>query len=455
MEFISISPLTGKVLRQYTEHSPAEVGGRLERALRVQPQWAAMGSAERATLLRRLAIRLRERAREYAELFAEEMGKLIPQGVAEVEKCAWVCDYYADNAVHFLAPEPVETEFARSYVAFQPLGCVLAIMPWNFPFWQVFRFAAPALMAGNVVVLKHAPNVTATALALEGLFRELGFPDGVFQVLLVPVERIGALIEHPAIAAVTFTGSTQAGRAVAARAGAALKKTVLELGGSDPYVVLEDAEIEPTVETCVTARLINSGQSCIAAKRFIVCEPLRPAFEEAFVEAMRRQVLGAPSDRAATLGPLAREDLRQKLHEQVQASLRLGARLLLGGAVPELPGWFYPPTVLTDVRPGMPIFTEETFGPVAAIVPARDEREAIALANASTYGLGAAVFTRDRDRGERIARDLLQAGSCFVNAYVRSDPRLPFGGIKHSGWGRELSVFGIREFVNIKTVCVA
>jgi len=383
------------------------------------------------------------------------MGKLIPQGIAEVEKCAWVCDYYADNAERFLAPEPVATEFRRSYVAFQPLGCIFAIMPWNFPFWQIFRFAAPALMAGNVVVLKHAPNVTTTALALEGLFREAGFPEAVFQVLLVPVERARSVIEHPAIAAVTFTGSTQAGRTVAALAGAALKKTVLELGGSDPYIVLEDADLEQTVETCVTARLINSGQSCIAAKRFIVCERIRSAFEEAFVTAMRRQVMGAPSDRSATLGPLARRDLREKLHQQVQESLRRGARLLLGGEIPPLPGWFYPPTVVTDVHPGMPVFDEETFGPVAAIVPVRDEREAIALANASPYGLGAAVFTRDRDRGEYIARELLQAGSCFVNAYVRSDPRLPFGGIKHSGWGRELSVFGIREFVNIKTVCVA
>jgi len=383
------------------------------------------------------------------------MGKLIPQGIAEVEKCAWVCDYFADNAERFLAPEEVPTEFLRSYVAFQPLGCILAIMPWNFPFWQVFRFGAAALMAGNTIVLKHAPNVTTTALALEGLFREAGFPEGVFQILLTPVERVPAVIEHPAIAAVTFTGSTRAGRIVAAQAGAALKKTVLELGGSDPYIVLEDADLEATVETCVAARLINSGQSCIAAKRFIVLESIREAFEEAFVEAMRQQVMGAPSDRSATLGPLARQDLRDTLHQQVQTSLERGARLLLGGDIPSLPGWFYPPTVLTDVRPGMPVFDEETFGPVAAIVPARDEREAIALANASAYGLGAAVFTQDRERGERIAREALQAGSCFVNTFVRSDPRLPFGGIKQSGWGRELAIYGIREFVNIKTVCVA
>ncbi|GBD06450.1 Succinate semialdehyde dehydrogenase [NAD(P)+] Sad [bacterium HR21] len=455
MEFVSISPLTGKLLRRYEPHDPREVTQRLQRAEAAFPAWVALGFSGRAALMRRMAAALRERAQVYAELFAEEMGKLLPQGVAEVEKCAWVCDYYADNAERFLAAEPVATEFSRSYVAFQPLGCILAIMPWNFPFWQVFRFAAAALMAGNVVVLKHAPNVTATALALEGLFREVGFPEGVFQVLLVPVERIPELIQHPTIAAVTLTGSTRAGRAVAAQAGAALKKTVLELGGSDPYLILEDADLEPTVETCVAARLINSGQSCIAAKRFIVLEPLRTAFEEAFVEAMRRQVMGAPSDRNATLGPLARQDLRDTLHGQVRESLRRGARLLLGGEVPALRGWFYPPTVLTDVRPGMPVFDEETFGPVAAIVPARTEQEAIELANTSAYGLGAAVFTRDRERGERIAREQLQAGSCFVNAYVRSDPRLPFGGIKQSGWGRELSVFGIREFVNIKTVCVA
>jgi len=455
MEFVSISPLTGRVLRRYEPHAPEEIERRLQQAAAAQPLWSSLSFAERADFLRRLAALLREHAQEYAELFAEEMGKLLPQGVAEVEKCAWVCEYYATHAERFLAPEPVETEFQRSYVAFQPLGPILAIMPWNFPFWQVFRFGAAALMAGNVIVLKHAPNVTTTALALEGLFRQAGFPEGVFQVLLVPVEKIPAVIEHPAIAAVTLTGSTRAGRAVAAHAGAALKKTVLELGGSDPYIVLEDADLEATVETCVAARLINSGQSCIAAKRFIVVEAIRPAFEEAFREAMRHQVMGAPSDRSATLGPLARQDLRDTLHRQVQESLQRGARLLLGGEIPSLPGWFYPPTILTDVRPGMPVFDEETFGPVAAIVPARNEEEAIALANASAYGLGAAVFTRDRERGERIARERLQAGSCFVNAYVRSDPRLPFGGIKHSGWGRELSVFGIREFVNIKTVCVA
>ena len=454
MEFASVSPLTGQLLRRYEEHSDAEVEQRLQQAVAAAQRWAELDIAERSSYLRRLAVLLRERAQQYAELFAEEMGKLLPQGIAEVEKCAWVCDYYADNAEAFLRPEVVPTEFQRSYVAFEPLGCILAIMPWNFPFWQVFRFGAAALMAGNTIVLKHAPNVPATALALEGLFRDAGFPDGVLQLLFVNTERVGALIEHPAIAAVTLTGSPHAGQAVASRAGAALKKCVLELGGSDPYIVLEDAELEATVETCVTARLINSGQSCIAAKRFIVVEPIRKAFEEALVEAFRQCRMGSPYESGVALGPLARQDLRDTLHRQVVQSLEQGARLLLGGQVPNLPGWFYPPTVLTDVRPGMAAFEEETFGPVAAIVPARDEAEAIALANASRYGLGAAVFTRDRERGERIARRL-HAGSCFVNAYVRSDPRLPFGGIKHSGYGRELSHFGIREFVNIKTVCIA
>ncbi len=449
-----MSPLTGQLLRRYEEHSDAEVEQRLQQAVAAAQRWAELSIAERSSYLRRLAVLLRERAQQYAELFAEEMGKLLPQGIAEVEKCAWVCDYYADNAEEFLRPEVVPTEFQRSYVAFEPLGCILAIMPWNFPFWQVFRFGAAALMAGNTIVLKHAPNVPATALALEGLFRDAGFPDGVLQLLFVNTERVGALIEHPAIAAVTLTGSPRAGQAVASRAGAALKKCVLELGGSDPYIVLEDAELEATVETCVTARLINSGQSCIAAKRFIVVEPIRKAFEEAFVEAFRRCRMGSPYERGVALGPLARQDLRDILHRQVIQSIEQGAQLLLGGQVPNLPGWFYLPTVLTNVRPGMAVFEEETFGPVAAIVPARDEAEAIALANASRYGLGAAVFTRDRERGERIARRL-HAGSCFVNAYVRSDPRLPFGGIKYSGYGRELSHFGIREFVNIKTVCIA
>jgi succinate-semialdehyde dehydrogenase / glutarate-semialdehyde dehydrogenase len=382
------------------------------------------------------------------------MGKPLAGGRSEVEKCAWVCRYYADNAEAFLAPEPAPSDASRSFVAFLPLGPVLAVMPWNFPFWQVFRFAAPALMAGNAGLLKHAANVTGCALAIEQIFKDAGFPPPLFRALLVSSQRVAAVIAAPEVKAVTLTGSTPAGRAVASKAGEMLKKTVLELGGSDPYVVLEDADLEAAAETCVASRLINSGQSCIAAKRFIVAEPVRQRFEELFVEKMRARKMGDPLQPGVDVGPQARRDLRDDLHRQVEQSVKAGARLLLGGTVPAGPGAFYPPTVLGDVRKGMPAYDEETFGPVAAIIAAKDEADAVRLANDSVFGLGAAVFTRDVERGQRIAAEELEAGSCFVNSFVKSDPRLPFGGIKESGYGRELAVFGIREFVNIKTVYV-
>jgi succinate-semialdehyde dehydrogenase/glutarate-semialdehyde dehydrogenase len=334
------------------------------------------------------------------------------------------------------------------------LGVVLAVMPWNFPFWQVVRFAAPALMAGNAGVLKHAGNVSGCALAIEAVFRDAGFPDGLFKTVLLDSRRVAALIAAPEVRAVTLTGSTGAGRAVAARAGEALKKTVLELGGSDPYVVLEDADLEAAAETCVASRLINSGQSCIAAKRFIVVEAVRPRFEELFAAKMKAKRVGDPQDEATEVGPLARHDLRDEVHQQVERSVKAGARVTLGGTVPPGPGAYYPPTVLAGVRKGTPAFDEEVFGPVAAIVGVPDEAAAVAAANDSPFGLGAAVFTRDTARGERLAAESLEAGSCFVNAPVKSDPRLPFGGIKESGYGRELSSFGIREFVNVKTVYV-
>jgi succinate-semialdehyde dehydrogenase/glutarate-semialdehyde dehydrogenase len=332
---------------------------------------------------------------------------------------------------------------------------VLAIMPWNFPFWQLFRFAAPALMAGNVGLLKHASNVPGSALVMEQIFRQAGFPEGVFTTLLIGSQRVDSVIEHPLVRAVTLTGSIPAGKAVAARAGSVIKKTVLELGGSDPYIILEDADLEAAVATCVTGRLINSGQSCIAAKRFIVVEQLRPQFEELFVELMQAKKMGDPLEEDTIVGPQARHELRDELHRQVQVSIEQGARCLLGGKIPEGPGAYYPPTVLTDVQPDMPAYCEELFGPVAAIIPVRDEAEAVRVANDSSFGLGAAVFTRDLKRGERIAATELEAGCCFVNAFVKSDPRLPFGGVKESGYGRELSSFGIREFVNIKTVYIA
>ncbi len=451
----SVNPTTGQTIRTYQPFSNEEVETRLQQAEQAFPNWRQLSFLERGKILHRVAAKLRERQQEYARLMAEEMGKPVTQGRAEIEKCAWVCEYYADHAAKFLKPEFVDTEWTRSYVVFQPLGPILAVMPWNFPFWQVFRAAAPALMAGNPVLLKHASNVPGCALAIESLFREVEAPEGVFQTLLIEGQDLAPVIAHPTVRAVTLTGSTPAGQAVAAQAGQVLKKTVVELGGSDPYVVLEDADVDLAAETCVAARLINTGQSCIAAKRFIVVASIRKAFEERVVELMRAKKMGNPLYESTELGPLARQDLRDRLHDQVTRSLQAGARLLLGGTIPEGPGAFYPPTVLTDVKPGMAAFEEETFGPVAAIVEAQDEEEAIALANRSPFGLGAAVFTRDRERGERIARERLEAGLCFVNAFVQSDPRLPFGGIKQSGYGRELGVFGIREFVNIKTVCVA
>jgi succinate-semialdehyde dehydrogenase/glutarate-semialdehyde dehydrogenase len=386
---------------------------------------------------------------------AEEMGKPITQGKAESEKCAWVCDYYAEHAEAFLAPEPVETDASKSYVAFKPLGVVLAVMPWNFPFWQVFRFAAPALMAGNVGVLKHASNVPGCALAIEDIFRQAGLPANVFRTLLIGSKQVAAIIEHPVVRAVTLTGSTPAGQAVAKKAGAVLKKTVLELGGSDPYVILSDADVEAAVGTCVASRLINSGQSCINAKRFVVVASQRERFEHHFVEQMKAVNMGDPLAADTEVGPQARSELRDELHEQVERSIDKGARCLLGGYIPDGPGAFYPPTVLTDVRKGMPAFDEELFGPVAAIIAVPDDDDAIQVANDSSFGLGAAVFTADVRRGEEIAADRLEAGCCFVNSFVKSDPRLPFGGIKESGYGRELSHFGIREFVNVKTVYIA
>lgn len=453
MAIETINPSTGDLLESYEETPPREVEALLHEADRAFASWSRRDFEFRGRLLQGAADVLRTRGDQFAALMASEMGKPLAQGKAEVEKCAWVCDYYAEHGASFLADEPAATDAARSYVSFRPLGTILAVMPWNFPFWQVFRFAAPTLMAGNTGVLKHASNVTGCALAIEEVFRDAGVPPGVFRTLVIGAGRVRAVIEAPQIKAVTLTGSGPAGRAVAAAAGAVLKKTVLELGGSDPYVVLEDARLADTVDTCVASRLINSGQSCIAAKRFIVVASIREDFERRYVETMRGKIMGDPFG-TVDVGPQARRDLRDELHQQVAKSVERGARVLLGGTVPDGPGAFYPPTVLTDVRPGMPAYDEELFGPVAAIIEAKDETDAVRLANDSPFGLGAAVFTADARRGEHIARDRLEAGACFVNAFVKSDPRLPFGGIKESGYGRELATFGIREFVNVKTVYV-
>jgi succinate-semialdehyde dehydrogenase/glutarate-semialdehyde dehydrogenase len=450
----AVNPATGEVVGTYPQMDSGEVSAVLERVSFAQRAWRQRSFEERAAPLRAAARLLRERSGEIARLIALEMGKPVRDGVAEAEKCALACDYFADGAEDFLRRVEVETDASRSFWTYQPLGVVLAVMPWNFPFWQVFRFAAPNLMAGNVGVLKHASNVPGCALMIEDLLRDAGFPEHVFRTLLIGSSAVSDVIADARVAAVTITGSVGAGRSVAEAAGARLKKTVLELGGSDPYVVLEDADLDLAAETCAKSRLLNSGQSCISAKRFIVVRPVRDAFMARFVDRMSRARLGDPLDPDTEMGPLAREDLRDELHEQVKKSVALGAELVLGGEVHQKNGAWYPPTVLTNVRPGMPAFDEELFGPVAAVIDARDEDDAIRLANDSPFGLGAAVFTRDLARGERIASERLEAGNCFVNGLVKSDPRLPFGGIRESGYGRELSPLGIREFVNVKTVWV-
>lgn len=454
MAITSVNPATNQPIRTYPEMTPEEVSAAVEEAHRTWLDWRDVAFPERAACMRAAARILRERSDELARLMASEMGKPLEQGVAEARKCAWVCDYYADNAERQLAPDVVATDASRSYVAFQPLGVVLAVMPWNFPLWQVFRFAAPALMAGNVGLLKHASNVPGCALAIQEILMQGGFPDGSFRTLLIGSGQVEAVIRHPLVSAVTLTGSTPAGRAVASQAGSVLKKTVLELGGSDPYIVLEDADLQPTVQTCASARLINSGQSCIAAKRFIVVDSVADEFTRMLVDSMRARRMGDPLDARTDVGPMARVDLRDSLHAQVTESVLCGARLLLGGEIPPGPGAYYPPTVLADVEPGMPVYDDETFGPVAAVIRARDEADAIRIANDTIFGLGSAVFTRDVERGERVALQLA-AGCAFVNASVASDPRLPFGGIKDSGYGRELGSYGIREFVNVKTVYIA
>jgi succinate-semialdehyde dehydrogenase/glutarate-semialdehyde dehydrogenase len=453
MTLESVNPATGETIGTYEELTPQQTAAAVDEAHAAWLLWRTAAFGERARSMRRAAAILRERKGELARLMALEMGKPLKQGIAEVEKCAFCCDYYADHAEEHLAPEIVSTEAARSYVAFDPLGVVLAVMPWNFPFWQVFRFAAPALMAGNVGVLKHASNVCGCALAVQDVFAQAGFPQGTFRTLLIGSRQVKAVIEHPMVRAVTLTGSTPAGKAVAAQAGAVVKKTVLELGGSDAYIVLEDADLDYAANTCATSRLINSGQSCINAKRFVVVEPVLAAFTQRLVSAMRQRKVGDPLAEDTDIGPLARPDLRDDLHRQVIESVARGARLLLGGAVPPGKGSYYPPTVLAEVTAGMPAYDEELFGPVAAIIGARDEADAVRIANDSAFGLGAAVFTGDAARGERVARQLA-AGCTFVNALVASDPRLPFGGIRGSGYGRELGSFGIREFVNVKTVYV-
>ncbi len=450
----TINPYNNTELATYPIDSTDKVFDKLHLSNQTFISWKETSIAERAYHLLNIANYLKNNKTELATLATLEMGKPLAQSIAEVEKCATGLIYYAENAEQFLTPEIVATEFTKSYVSFQPIGTVLAIMPWNFPYWQVFRAMGAILISGNTMVLKHASNVTGCALAIEQLVLNAGLPKGVFQTLVIPAKDVENAIAHKNIAAVTFTGSTEAGAKVAANAGKYLKKQVLELGGNDAYIVLEDADVSKAAAICVQSRLNNTGQSCISAKRFIVVERIAAAFIENVKQIMETKTFGNPLEKDTQLGTLARKDLRDELHLQVTKSVAQGATILCGGFIPEHEGAFYPATVLVNVQKGMPAYSEELFGPVASIIVAKDENEAITIANDSDFGLGAAIFSEDKNKAEKLATQYVHAGSVFVNDFVRSDPRMPFGGIKQSGYGRELSVFGLREFVNIKTIAV-
>ncbi|HZX88848.1 MAG TPA: NAD-dependent succinate-semialdehyde dehydrogenase [Reyranella sp.] len=450
---VSINPATEAEIARFDLHSDADIDAALSGAVKAQAQWRLVPIGERVELLRAMARVLRSGKDRYAAMITAEMGKPLPEAEAEIEKCAWNCDFYADEAPRYLADEIIPSNATESAAVFDPLGVVLAIMPWNYPFWQFFRFAAPAFAAGNGAILKHANNVPGCAMAVEEVMRLAGCPDGLFRTLLIDSGSVAGLIADDRIAAVTLTGSTEVGSIVAAQAGKALKKQVLELGGSDPFIVLADADIEEAATVAVKARYINVGQSCINAKRFIVEESVADKFVAAFVAGVARLKVGDPIERDTNIGPMARANLRAGLHDQVTRTLHAGATLALGGAPVNRPGFFYAPTVLDHVTPDMAAFREETFGPVAAITRVKDVDEAVKLANATEFGLGAALWTRDIARARTLARRI-DAGAVFVNGMVASDPRLPFGGIKKSGYGRELGVYGIKEFVNVKTLWI-
>ena len=454
MPIQSINPLTGNVIREFEAHTDQQVQEVLTRAEDTYACWKDFTIQERSSRAYAAARHLRQHKNRYAQLMTDEMGKLRREAIAEVEKCALTCDYYAEHAERFLADEPLPVDEGEAYVAYEPIGTVLAVMPWNFPFWQVIRFAVPNLLAGNVGLLKHASNVPQCALALEEVFQEAGFPEGAFQNLFISNEQVATLLEDKRVRAATLTGSERAGSAVAGKAGQQLKKTVLELGGSDPFVVLADADLDRAVEVAVRARMQNCGQSCIAAKRFIVVRPIADAFAEALVQRMGALTLGDPNDEATDYGPMAREDLADELLEQVQQSVAQGAEVLLGGTRPDKDGAFFDATVLTRIPSGSPADQQELFGPVASVFVASDEDEAIDVANRSPYGLGGSVWTQDTERGAAIARRI-ESGAVYVNKMMASHPAVPFGGVKLSGYGRELSHLGIREFTNQKTVWIA
>jgi len=451
----SVNPANGKIINQYPNWTMDEINPVIDSVHQTFQRWRQLSFSNRADYFKEMAGLLRERKEDYAQLMASEMGKPVSQGTMEIEKCAWVCEHYAQQTENYLADKMVKTESSESFVSFQPLGVIFMIMPWNFPFWQVIRGAVTSIMAGNTVVLKHASNVFGCALAIEQLFIDTGFPESVFRVLLTGSGTCADIIAHPDVQAVTLTGSERAGQSVAMEAGRNLKKSVLELGGSDPYIILADADIDAAVSCCGISRMLNGGQVCIAAKRFIVVESVRAEFEEKIIQLMQSYRMDDPHQVSTNLGPIAKLHLRNELHQQVLRTVEQGAELKLGGEIPDKPGAWYPATVLSNVKSGMSAFTEELFGPVACIISAEDEAQAICLANETVYGLGAAIFTRDIEKGRYLAREVIQAGTCAVNDFVKSDPRLPFGGIKKSGYGREIGEYGLLEFVNTKTVVIA
>lgn len=454
MQIETRNPATGEQTQTYNSMSAADVDAIAEKNHQAWLKWRDTPFHERSEAMKRLASLLLEHKNEYAEIIANEMGKPVTLGRKEIEKCAWVCEFYAEQAEQMLASREIVTDMSKSMIHYRPIGTIFAIMPWNYPFWQVLRFAAPNIMAGNAAILSHAPICTGTGLTIEKLFVEAGFPEHLFRTVIVDNDVAAHIIGHDVVRGVTLTGSARAGAAVGAEAGKALKKVVLELGGSDPYVILKDADIELAAEQCIASRLNNSGQVCISAKRIIAVDDIRDQLEQLILEKFDRYKMGNPLDDHINFGPMARGDLRDELHKQVQDTIAKGAECLAGGVMPEGPGYYYPPTMLRNVKKGMVAYHQELFGPVVAILPAKDEAQALEIANDSEFGLGGAVFTQNIEHGIDIATNKIHTGTCYVNGFVSSDPRLPFGGIKNSGYGRELATEGIHEFMNIKTVAV-
>ncbi len=450
---LSINPSTGFKIRSYNQHNDLEIENILNSSLEAQKNWQNTDLKFRITCLQQLSEVLSDSKREYSSLMAEEMGKPFKQGIGEIEKCIWLCNYYIENSKKYLDDKKIKTDGQKSFVTIKPLGLILGIMPWNFPFWQVFRFAVPSIIAGNGAILKHASNVQGCAFSIESSFSISGFPKHLFQNISISGKYVSRIIKNSKISAVSLTGSTPAGRSVAETAGKELKKTVLELGGSDPYLILGDADIEKSIDACISGRILNTGQSCISAKRLIVVESLHDQFLSSLEKKLSKKIMGDPKD-DVDIGPMVSIEARKEVHQQVLKSIEDGASLIIGGEIPKSPGAFYPITLLSNVKPGVVAFDEEIFGPVFSVIKAKDENHAIDLANDSPFGLGAAVFTKNINKGEKIARNRLNAGLCFVNDFVKSDPRLPFGGIKQSGYGRELSIYGLMEFVNVKTIVV-